>query len=201
MGLPPFFKSQLTDDLEKSDIHIFSFDESLSDVTQTSEMDLYVRYWDVNAGQVNSWYYGSSFLEHAAHKDLLKHFGEITKDLWPSKSYHISMDGPNVNLRFLKKFSKLRAGDPVHSLADIDTFSLHSVHGRMNTGEIASKWGLKKIMKSAYAIMHDSPASREHYASVSGSKLYPLNFCSIWCGFVFEFSLWLKSNRTRLCDR
>ena len=53
-GLAPFFESQLTDDLEKSDIHVFSFDESLNDVTQTSEMDLYVRCWDVNASQVNS---------------------------------------------------------------------------------------------------------------------------------------------------
>ena len=57
-GLAPFFKLQLTDDLEKSDIHVFSFDESLNDVTQTSEMDLYVRYWDVNASQVKSRYFG-----------------------------------------------------------------------------------------------------------------------------------------------
>ena len=52
----------------------------------------------------------------ATHKDLLKHFGEITKDLSPStKLYHISiydaMDGPDINLKFLKEFSKLRAGD------------------------------------------------------------------------------------------
>ena len=201
MGLPPFFKSQLTDDLEKSDIHVFSFDESLNDVTQTSEMDLYVRYWDMNASQVKSRYYGSSFLGHATHKGLLKHFGEITKNLSPSKLYHISMDGPNVNLKSLKEFSKLRAGDSVHSLADIGTCSLHSLHGSIKTGEIASKWGLKKIMKSAYTIMHDSPARREDYASVSGSKLYPLNFWSTRYGFVFEFFLWLKSNRTRLCDR
>ena len=98
--LAPFFKSQLTDDLEKSDIHVFSFDESLNDVTQTSEMDLYVRYWDVNARQVESRYCGSdSFLGHATHKDLLKHLGEIAKDLSPSKLYHISMDGANVNVK------------------------------------------------------------------------------------------------------
>ena len=95
----------MTDHLEKSDMHVFSFDESLNDVTQTSEMDLYVRYWDVNASQVKSRYYGSSFLGHDTHKDLLKHFGEITKDLSPSKLCHISMDGPNVNLKFLKEFS------------------------------------------------------------------------------------------------
>ena len=52
-GLAPFFKSQLTDDFEKSDIHVFSFGESLNDVTQASEMDLYVRYWDVNASKVS----------------------------------------------------------------------------------------------------------------------------------------------------
>ena len=113
-GLVPFFRSQLTDDLEKWDIHVSSFDESLNDVTQTSEMDLYVRYWDVNASQFKSRCYGSSFLGHATHKDLLKHFGEITKDFSPSKLYHISMDGPNVN-KFLKKFIKLRAGDSTFS--------------------------------------------------------------------------------------
>lgn len=71
------------------------------------------------------------------HKDLLKHFGETTKDLSPSKSYHTSMYGPNVNLNFLKEFPKLRAGDSVNSLADIGTSSSHSVQ---DTGEISSKW-------------------------------------------------------------
>ena len=52
-GLALFFKSQLTDNLKKSHIHSFSFDESLNDVTQTSGMDLYVRYWDMNASQVS----------------------------------------------------------------------------------------------------------------------------------------------------
>ena len=54
--------------------------------------------------QVKSPYYGSSFLGHAMHKDLLKHFSEITKDLSPSKLYHVSVDGPDVNLKFLKEF-------------------------------------------------------------------------------------------------
>ena len=97
------------------------------------------------------------------------------------------MDGPVVSIKFLKEFSKLRAGDSVHYLADNDTCSLHSVHGSMKTGEIACKWGLKKIMKSGYTILHDSPACREDYASVSGLKLYPLSFCATRYGFVFEF--------------
>ena len=57
--------------------------------------------------QVKSLYYGSSFLGHATHKDLLKHFGEIMKVLLRSKLFLLSMAGPNVNLKYLDKFSKL----------------------------------------------------------------------------------------------
>ena len=67
--------------------------------------------------------------------------------------------------------------------------SLHSVDGSMETREIASKWVFKKIMKSAYTILHNSPACREHYASNSGSKLYQLTFSATRYGFVFEFFL------------
>ena len=94
-------------------------------------------------------------------KGSFKNFSEIMKDLSPSKLYHVSMDGPNVDLKFLKELSKLRVGDSVRSLVDIGTCSLHSVHGSMKTGEIASKWELKKIMKSVYTIMHKSLACRE----------------------------------------
>ena len=117
MGLP-IFKHQWTNDLEKSKIHVFSFDKSFYDVTQTFEMDLYVRYWDVNASEVKSRYYDSSFLGYATHKDLLGYFGEITKDLSQYKLCHIPMNDPDFNVKFLKEFSKLRAGDSVHSLTD-----------------------------------------------------------------------------------
>ena len=99
------------------------------------------------------------------------------------------MDGPNVNLKFLKEFSKLRASDSIHSLAYIDTCSLHAVHGSMKTGKIASKWGLKKIMKPAYVILHHSPELREDHVSVSGLKLYSLSFCATRYRFVFKFFL------------
>ena len=45
-GLAPYFQTLLIDALGKSEIHVYSFDKSLNDSTQTSEMDLYVRYWD-----------------------------------------------------------------------------------------------------------------------------------------------------------
>ena len=51
-GLAPYFKTVLNDTLNVSDIHVYSFDESLNDVAQTSEMDLYLRYWAINDNHV-----------------------------------------------------------------------------------------------------------------------------------------------------
>ena len=38
--------SVLKTNLHKADFLVYSLDESLSDVTKTTEMDLHVRYWD-----------------------------------------------------------------------------------------------------------------------------------------------------------
>ena len=44
--LVPYFKMLLQTILEKSEILSFSFDESLNEITQTSKIDLFVRFWD-----------------------------------------------------------------------------------------------------------------------------------------------------------
>ena len=132
----------------------------------------------MNCNQVKSRYYRSSFLGHATHVDLLNHFNKIAGELQFSKLYQISMDGPNVNLKFYKEFLTSKQNETVHSLIDIGSCSLHVVHGSLKTGEEASDWKLKKIMKSAYYILHDSPARREDYASSTGSNTYPFSFCA-----------------------
>ena len=60
--LAPFLKSLLLSELNKSDILIFSFDESLNQVTQTCEMAVYVLFWDVTELKVNVRFIGSIFL-------------------------------------------------------------------------------------------------------------------------------------------
>ena len=52
-GFAPFFKSFLLSKWSKSDIFVFSFDESLNQVTQNCEMDVYVRFWNVTELKVN----------------------------------------------------------------------------------------------------------------------------------------------------
>ena len=67
-------------------------------------MDLYLRYWDVNDNHVKVRYYGASFLGHTTHQDLLAHFTDVVKELEQPKLYQVSMDGPNVNLKFCDEF-------------------------------------------------------------------------------------------------
>ena len=74
----------------------------MNEVMQTCEMDLHLHYWDVNENLVGSRYYGSSFLGHATHTDLLNHFQDTTKELPLTNLFQISMDGLNVNFKFSK---------------------------------------------------------------------------------------------------
>ena len=80
-GLAPFFKNQLEIVLRKSELYVHSFDESLNLVTQMSEIDLYIRYWDKTENVVKVRYYGSSFLGHGRHNDIFNHFTSLTKSL------------------------------------------------------------------------------------------------------------------------
>ena len=73
-GLAPYFKSIVFNAIGRSDVYMYSFDESLNELTQSSGMDLYVRFWNADSNQVQSRYFGSSFLGHTRHLDLLTYF-------------------------------------------------------------------------------------------------------------------------------
>ena len=177
-GLAPYFKNYLETALQKSELHVYSFDESLNSVTQTSEMDLYIRYWDKTKNVVKVRYYGSSFLGHGRHNDILNYFTSLTRSLKSEALYQVSMDGPNSNLKFFKEFVADFKDNSFHSLVDIGSCSLHIVHSAFNTVAEKSDWGLKKFLKVAYTILHDSLARRKDYESATGSSKYPLNFCA-----------------------
>ena len=66
-GLTPF-KSLLKTSIDRSDFFSFSF-ESLNEATLTSEMDLQVRWWDLNENKINVCYYRSSFLDHGTNQN------------------------------------------------------------------------------------------------------------------------------------
>ena len=50
-GLAPYFKKKLVDNVTRSKFLLVVFDESLNHIIQTSQMDLAVRFWNVNRVQ------------------------------------------------------------------------------------------------------------------------------------------------------
>ena len=91
-GIAPYFKSVLLERIKESSRYVISYDESLNKKTQSSEMDLLVRY-------VKTRYLDSQFLGQGTSIDLKRNFDETMKDLNPNKLIQIGMDGPNVNLK------------------------------------------------------------------------------------------------------
>ena len=67
--------------MKKSEIYVYSFNDSSNEVTQTCEMNLSIRYWDVIDNQINVRYCGSTSLTHGRHQDILNNFIDITKNL------------------------------------------------------------------------------------------------------------------------
>ena len=178
-GIAHHFKTLLIAAINKSPIYTLSFDESLNEVAQQCEMDIIIRFWDNNDNEVKVRYLGSTFFGHGTAVDLVKQFGEVTKNLDPIKLYHISMDGPKVNLKFHRDILEKRSEDLFHSLIDIGTCSLHSVHGAVQTGvEKKTSWGIKKVLKGGFQILHNTPARRDDFVAVTGSTKYPLYFCA-----------------------
>ena len=60
----------------------------------------------------------------------------------------------------------------------IGSCSLHIIHGAFKSGAEENHWDIKSIFKTAYTILHDAPAQREDYISVTGEERFPLFFCT-----------------------
>ena len=50
--------------------------------------------------------------------------------------------------------------------------------GSFKDGAEKSSWDIQKTLKGSYQILHDTPARREDYETVTNSNLYPKNFCA-----------------------
>lgn len=178
-GLAPFFENQLYDKLQKVSYYSLSFDESYNHVTKNEQMDHIIRFFDIEKNIVVSQYLGSQFLGHATADDLLKAYMEATKRLEQNKLIQISMDGPNVNLKFHRDLLALRhsLNESVPTLINIGTCGLHIVHGAFRKGFDSNGWKLDQLLKSLYYLFNESPARRADYAAQTGSTLFPFQFC------------------------
>jgi len=179
-GLAPYFSETLLKYIAQSPAYVICFDESLNKVTQECQMDLHVRYFDINTDKVVTRYLSSSSLGHATAKQLRENFDHHLLKLSPAKLLQISMDGPNVNKKFYKDFCNDITENNINSgvLLDIGTCVLHSVHNSYKGAIVSTEFNIDSILTSLWWVFHDSPARRQDYKSLNPGASFPLKFCS-----------------------
>ena len=69
--------------------------------------------------------------------------------------FQVSMDGPIVNLKFLKKLQKDHLENEQHELINIGSCRLHTIHSAVKNGAESSSWNIRKTFHSSYQILHD----------------------------------------------
>ncbi|KAJ8043765.1 hypothetical protein HOLleu_11016 [Holothuria leucospilota] len=176
-GLQPYFHDLLVDKIRNTECYSISFDECTNNISQNEQMDFIVRYWDSDIDQVAVRYFGSEFLGHATAVDLLKHFKAGLTKLDPKCLLQVSMDGPNVNLKFYRDLENERKTEELPGMLNIGSCGLHIVHGSLQKGVTASGWNLASLLRALWQLFHDTPARREDFFQITGSSIFPLQFC------------------------
>ena len=177
-GMAPYFREILKNETVNSGWYTISFDASLIKVVQECEMDIIIRFWDNLSNKVQVRFWNSMFFGHSTSADLLKHFADGLSGLDPSKNLQISVDGPNVNLKFLKGVKKRNRRSKTQQVNGHRALYMYPVHGAFKSACEKTDWGLKSLIKGAFHLLKDSPACREDKISITGSSVFHLQFCA-----------------------
>ena len=100
--LAPYCEQLLMQNFTASPCHSVSFDGSLNKKIQVGQMDLYVRFWDVNKELAETRCHTSQFLGGAKADGTLKKFETgVSKKIHKANDLlQVAFDGSNVNLLF-----------------------------------------------------------------------------------------------------
>lgn len=140
------------------------------------------RFYNDQKEQVGSRYLNSVFMRRSAATDILDHFLKGLKNLPLHKMLQVSMDGPNVNWKFIELLEEHlwnndQAAHDFPRFLHLGSCSLHIVHGALNTGHDQAKWQIDTVLSSAYWLFKDSPARRAKYIEHTGKACFPEKFC------------------------
>lgn len=177
-GLASHFIDELKQTINGIPFFTILFDESMNKIAQRGQMDLHIRFCMNDI--VRTRYLTSVFMGRARAEDLLKCFHDGTAGLDQDKILHISMDGPNVNKKFLELYKSSRDED-MHKLNELGSCSLHVICGSLkNADEKTVGFRVGTFLMAVYYVFKDSPARRAMLLTYNGvsSCDFPLKFCS-----------------------
>lgn len=120
------------------------------------------------------------FTGHATADDMISHFtlSVLESGLYVHNMVQVSMDGPNVNWKFLKLLQEKLKQKHNSNLINIGSCGLHIVHNSFKSGAEVTGWNISSFLSGLYYLFKDSPARREDFTKVTGCSMLPLKFVS-----------------------
>ena len=113
-------------------------------------------------------YLDSTFIGHARHQDLFKHFILALDLLDLKKLLQVSMDDPNRNWAFFSELCNYQTENDMSKLLSTEScFQNWRAEHRLET---------QKVFRVLHQILHDSSARQNDYADVTRSSQFPLPF-------------------------
>ncbi|CAM4569983.1 unnamed protein product [Leuciscus chuanchicus] len=171
-GLGGFIKRELIRTLTR--LYVVMFDESLNQTSLTSTfvsgtMELLSR---------GTWAHSSWAIGHWTAQDLLKHVKESLDQLDVSRLISVSMNGPNVNFKFLELLQLDHAENYGGAqLVSVGSCGLHTLHNAFKAG--FSMWHVDKILKAMHTLFHHVPARKGGLVHTK-STVFPQPFPSAY---------------------
>ncbi|ROJ62551.1 hypothetical protein DPX16_21537 [Anabarilius grahami] len=105
-----------------------------------------------------------------------QNYKECVQQLNLSRLVSVSMDGPNVNLKFFELLqSDLNEMYGGAQLVSVGSCGLHTLHNAFKAG--FSMWQVEKLLRAMHILFNNVPARREDYVTVTNSSVFPLSFC------------------------
>ena len=115
-GIATYCKSELLKQINSSPFLSLSFDESLNSMLQKCQMDVNIRFWNIETNIVETQYFHSQYLERPNANNLFQSIKDSTSVLNEINFLQLAVDDPNVNWLVLKKLD--------HMLIAMDTKKL-----------------------------------------------------------------------------
>ena len=162
-GIASYFKKMLLEKLKLTLFFVGCYDESMNRIFQEEQMDIVLRFFNENTGQVETRYFDSRVLKRPNSINLLDRLLGGLSPLDMDKMIQLSMDGPNVNWDVLKRLSLSREEKESSKLINIGSCGLHVVHGALQTGTVATGVYINKVLHAMWKIFDESPARRDMY--------------------------------------
>jgi len=172
-GLAPHFLSYFLKDLQAgSGYFTIYFDETTTRQVK-KQMDIHIAYWSASFKKVIVLYIDSTFLGHADADTIKTEIVTFLENhnLDGHNLLQCSMDGPAVNLSFIKKLNESFALKKIPAVIDLGTCTIHPVHTAFTRGLSALKFDIEQFANDIYFWFKLSAARREDYAEIQCAEL------------------------------